>query len=38
MFFTVFTLAVFKEKSLKLNHLIGFMFLILAVYFMFKNQ
>jgi len=35
--FTVFTLIAFKEETLKLNHLIGFMFLILAVYFMFKN-
>jgi uncharacterized protein (DUF486 family) len=35
--FTAFTLIFFKEESLKLNHLIGFCFLILAVYFIFKK-
>src|SRR6478672_8845857 len=31
--FTAFTLMFFKEESFRLNHLIGFIFLILAVYF-----
>lgn len=35
--FTVFTLVVFKNETFRLNHLIGFMFLILAVYFIFKK-
>jgi len=35
--FTVFTLVAFKNESLKLNHLIGFSFLVLAVYFIFKK-
>jgi len=35
--FAVFTLVVFKQESLKTNHLIAFIFLILAVYFMFKK-
>lgn len=35
--FTVFTIFVFKNESLRLNHLIGFSFLILAVYFIFKK-
>jgi uncharacterized protein (DUF486 family) len=35
--FTVFTLLVFKNEQLRLNHLIGFTFLILAVYFIFKK-
>lgn len=35
--FTVFTLLVFKNEHLRLNHLIGFIFLILAVYFIFKK-
>ncbi len=34
--FTVFSLIVFKEFSFKINHFIGFVFLILAVYFIFK--
>jgi uncharacterized protein (DUF486 family) len=37
MVFTVFTLMVFKNEQLRLNHLIGFVFLILAVYFIFKK-
>lgn len=32
--FTVFTLFVFKNETFRFNHLIGFVFLILAVYFM----
>jgi len=35
--FTGFTLIVFKDEHFRLNHLIGFMFLILAVYFIFKK-
>lgn len=35
--FVAFTLIVFKTETLKWNHLIGFIFLILAVYFIFKN-
>jgi uncharacterized protein len=37
MIFTVFTLIVFKNEQFRLNHLIGFAFLILAVYFIFKK-
>jgi uncharacterized protein (DUF486 family) len=35
--FTGFTLIVFKNEQFRLNHLIGFIFLILAVYFIFKK-
>lgn len=35
--FTAFTLIVFKNEHFRMNHLIGFMFLILAVYFIFKK-
>ncbi|MBK9257062.1 MAG: DMT family protein [Saprospiraceae bacterium] len=35
--FTAFTLLVFKNESLRWNHLIGFIFLVLAVYFIFKK-
>ena len=35
--FTVFTLLVFKNEHFRLNHIIGFTFLILAVYFIFKK-
>jgi uncharacterized protein len=35
--FTIFTLMVFKTEHFRLNHLIGFIFLILAVYFIFKK-
>lgn len=35
--FTVFTLLVFKSESFRMNHVIGFCFLILAVYFIFKK-
>jgi uncharacterized protein len=37
MVFTAFTFIVFKNEQFRLNHLIGFVFLILAVYFMFKK-
>ncbi len=35
--FALFTLLVFKTETFRLNHLISFIFLILAVYFMFKK-
>ena len=35
--FTGFTLIVFKNEQFRINHLIGFAFLILAVYFIFKK-
>jgi len=35
--FTVFTIIVFKEETFKVNHFIGFLFLVLAVYFIFKK-
>lgn len=35
--FTVFTLLVFKNTELRWNHVVGFMFLVLAVYFIFKK-
>lgn len=35
--FTLFTTLVFKNETFKMNHVIGFFFLILAVYFIFKN-
>jgi uncharacterized protein (DUF486 family) len=34
--FLVFTYIFFPAESLKINHLIGFIFLVLAVYFIFK--
>ena len=35
--FTAFTLIFFKGQPLRINHLIGFGFLVLAVYFIFKK-
>jgi uncharacterized protein len=35
--FTIFSLLLFKNESFRLNHFIGFLFLILAVYFIFKK-
>ena len=35
--FIIFTLVFFKTETLKWNHLIGFIFLIAAVYFFFKK-
>lgn len=35
--FTLFTLIAFKAETFRFNHLIGFLFLILAVYFIFKK-
>jgi hypothetical protein len=34
--FVVFTLLFFKTETFRMNHFIGFVFLILAVYFIFK--
>jgi uncharacterized protein (DUF486 family) len=34
--FMIFTLLVFKTETFHTNHLIGFVFLVLAVYFIFK--
>lgn len=35
--FTIFATVFFKNQTFSLNHLIGFCFLILAVYFIFKK-
>ena len=35
--FTGFTILAFRTETFRPNHLIGFMFLILAVYFIFKK-
>jgi uncharacterized protein (DUF486 family) len=35
--FVTFSLLFFKNETFRLNHLIGFIFLILAVYFIFKK-
>jgi hypothetical protein len=35
--FVIFTLVFFKTETLKWNHLVGFVFLIGAVYFFFKK-
>jgi uncharacterized protein (DUF486 family) len=35
--FSIFTLMVFRNEHFRMNHLIGFVFLILAVYFIFKK-
>lgn len=35
--FVLFSLVVFKNETFRINHLIGFLFLILAVYFIFKK-
>ncbi len=35
--FVVFSLVFFKNETFRLNHLIGFIFLVLAVYFIFKK-
>src|ERR1700745_391332 len=35
--FTLFTIVFFKNETLRLNHIIGFGFLIVAVYFIFKK-
>jgi len=35
--FTVFSVIFFKNENFRLNHMIGFVFLVLAVYFIFKK-
>ena len=35
--FMIFTLVFFKNETLKTNHFIGFAFLVLAVFFIFKK-
>ena len=35
--FTIFALLIFKTDTFRLNHLIGFVFLILAVFFILKK-
>lgn len=35
--FVIFSLLFFRNETLRLNHLIGFIFLVLAVYFIFKK-
>ncbi len=35
--FTAFTLVVFRTEQFRMNHVIGFFFLILAVYFIFRK-
>ncbi len=35
--FTLFAILVFKTETFRMNHLIGFGFLIFAVYFLFKK-
>lgn len=35
--FMIFSLLLFKNETFRLNHLIGFIFLVLAVYFIFKK-
>jgi uncharacterized protein (DUF486 family) len=35
--FTIFTLLVFKSETLKWNHIVGFICLVLAVFFIFKK-
>ena len=35
--FVIFSILLFKNETFRLNHLIGFTFLILAVYFIFKK-
>ena len=35
--FVLFSLVFFKTETFRVNHLIGFVFLVLAVYFIFKK-
>jgi len=37
MVFTLFTIVFFRTETFRINHFIGFLFLILAVYFIFKK-
>lgn len=35
--FTIFSVLLFKTETFRINHFIGFLFLVLAVYFIFKK-
>jgi uncharacterized protein (DUF486 family) len=35
--FMIFTMLFFRTETFRMNHLIGFVFLVLAVYFIFKK-
>lgn len=35
--FTVFSVLFFKNENFRFNHMVGFVFLVLAVYFIFKK-
>jgi len=35
--FSLFVIIAFKNETFRLNHLIGFVFMVLAVYFIFKK-
>ncbi len=35
--FTLFSVTLFKNETFKINHFIGFIFLVLSVYFIFKK-
>jgi uncharacterized protein (DUF486 family) len=35
--FTIFSTVLFKNENFRFNHLVGFVFLVLAVYFIFKK-
>ncbi|WP_342082939.1 DMT family protein [Dyadobacter sp. OTU695] len=35
--FTIFTLVFFKTETFRWNHFVGFLFLVLAVYFIFRK-
>jgi uncharacterized protein (DUF486 family) len=35
--FVIFSVLFFKNETIKMNHIIGFIFLVLAVYFIFKK-
>jgi uncharacterized protein len=35
--FTIFSVLFFKNENFKFNHMVGFVFLVLAVYFIFKD-
>ena len=35
--FVIFSILFFRNETLRLNHFIGFIFLVLAVYFIFKK-
>jgi uncharacterized protein (DUF486 family) len=37
LIFTIFSVVLFKNETFRMNHLIGFVFLVLAVYFIFKK-